>query len=124
MLDSVRSDLQALQARVVETHRRRLTLLVGIDGRGGSGKTTLARWLADVVPETTVVEFDDFFRPSGERASRRELGDDEIGGDFDWPRLRHEVLEPLAHDRPARYRRYDWVDDRLAEWREMPPGAS
>ncbi|KAF2862569.1 P-loop containing nucleoside triphosphate hydrolase protein [Piedraia hortae CBS 480.64] len=37
-------------------------LLVGISGPSCSGKTTLARLLRDVVPETTVLHEDDFYK--------------------------------------------------------------
>ena len=111
--------LVALRDRLLRLPRRRKTLLLGIDGCGGAGKSTLARALATVVPAATVVEFDDFYRPSGERQARR---DREVGGDFDWRRVREQILVPLADDRPARYQRYDWGDDRLAEWHEVQPG--
>ena len=89
--------------------RRRATLLIGIDGRGGAGKSTLARSLA----AGAVIEFDDFYLT--ERTA-------EIGGNFDWRRLREQVLAPLAADRAARYQRYDWAEDRLAEWHLVEPG--
>jgi uridine kinase len=100
------------------------TILIGIDGRGGSGKSTLARELARLVPTgATVVEFDDFYRPAVERTHRREAADQEIGGDFDWRRLRKEVLTPLAANRAARYRGYDWDADRLRDERQtIEPG--
>lgn len=39
-----------------------------------------------------------------------------IGGDFDWQRLRDQVLLPLKENRPGRYQRYDWAEGALAEW--------
>lgn len=96
-------------------------LLIGIDGRGGSGKSTLARRIAALAPDTTIVEFDDFYRPSPQRRRRREIGDIEIGGDFDWRRVRDQMLEPLAAHGSARYQRYDWDRDELAEWHEIAP---
>jgi uridine kinase len=67
-----------------------------------------------------VVQFDDFYRPSAERANRPAQGDTEIGGDFDWRRLRQQVLEPLIAGAPGRYQRYDWDRDELAEWHDVP----
>lgn len=114
--------LALLEARVADLRPRSETLLVGIDGRGGSGKSTLARELAARLTDATVVEFDDFHRPSRERAGRAAEGDTEVGGDFDWRRLRDELLEPLVADAPGRYRRYDWGRDELAEWHDVPAG--
>lgn len=113
--------LAGLSDRVQSLHRRSSTLLIGIDGLGGSGKSTLARELAGLLPDATVVEFDDFYRPSRERQLRAAAGDREIGGDFDWRRILSQVLRPLAADEVARYQRYDWDRDELAEWRRVPP---
>jgi uridine kinase len=102
--------------------RRQRTLLVGIDGRGASGKSTLARALERAADDLAVVEFDDFYLPSADREARAARGDTEIGGNFDWRRLRDQVLLPLSRDRPAEYQRYDWPGDRLAEWHTVPVG--
>jgi uridine kinase len=102
--------LAELERRVGAVSTRRSTRLIGIDGCGGSGKSTLARQLASVLP-ASVVEFDDFYLPSADRRERARRGDREIGGDFDWRRLRDQVLEPLASGAPCRYRRHDWERD-------------
>ncbi|MBA3331990.1 MAG: uridine kinase [Actinobacteria bacterium] len=102
--------------------RRQRTLLVGIDGRGGSGKTTLARELERASDDVVVVEFDDFYLPLRERQARVERGDIEIGGNFDWRRLRDQVLMPLSRDEVSSYQRYDWPSDELAEWHMVPIG--
>ncbi len=114
--------LALLEARIADLRSRSGTLLIGIDGRGGSGKSTLAGELAARLTDAAVVEFDDFYRPSRERALRAAHGDTEIGGDFDWRRLRDQLLEPLTTAAPGRYRRYDWDRDELAEWHEVPSG--
>ncbi len=102
-----------------------LVIVVAIDGRGGAGKTTLAanvaRELEDSGRRVSVVHYDDFYLPS----ARRQPGvgaEKSIWGDFDWERLRDEVLVPFRLARQARYARYDWVSDRLEETHEVPPG--
>ena len=112
-------DLLVLMRQV---RRRQRTLVVGIDGRGGSGKSTLSHALERADREVTVVEFDDFYRPSSERNARAAEGDTEIGGNFDWRRLRDQVLVPLSQDEVANYQRYDWVRDELADWHVVPVG--
>ena len=102
--------------------RRRRTLLVGIDGGGGAGKSTLAREIRAGADGVTIIEFDDFYRPSLERKRRAAAKDQEVGGNFDWRRLRSQVLLPLAQDRSTRYQRYDWVADELADWVVVPVG--
>ena len=88
---------------------------IAIDGRGGSGKSTLALELADVWPRAVVVEMDDFYRPSAERVAPPRVP----GAHWDLERLVTDVLGPHAAGRAARYQRYDWDDDRLAEWHEV-----
>jgi uridine kinase len=104
--------------------RRHRTLLVGIDGPGGAGKSTFARKIGAADPGATIVEFDDFYRLGVERASRGSSDDREIGGNFDWRRLREQVLRPLSRDREGRYQRYDWPTDALAEWHTVPVGGT
>jgi uridine kinase len=113
--------LEDVATRIVALERGR-TVLVGIDGRGGSGKSTLARGVAGLLPRVVIVEFDDFYRRADERRLRAAGGDDEVGGDFDWRRVRDQVLQPLADNEVARYQRYDWNSDELAEWHVIPPG--
>lgn len=83
------------------------TLLIAIDGWGGAGKTSLARWLAEHL-KATVVCSDDFSRPGVPQ--------------WDWPRFADQVISPLLEGRKARYQRYDWDEDALAEWHQIEPG--
>src|ERR1700752_4848137 len=84
----------------VERNGREL-VLVGIGGRGGAGKTTLAR----AVPGAQVVSTDEFWD----------------GADFDIPRLEREVVTPLSEGRTARFSSYDWAAKRLRGSRTVEP---
>ena len=84
------------------------TRWVGIDGKGASGKTTLAAAVAAGLPGAVVVHVDDLSRPSVETWER--------------DRFVAQVLEPLAAGRSARYQRWDWPTDSGAEWIAVPPG--
>jgi uridine kinase len=98
--------------------------LVGIDGLGGAGKSILADTIRQQLEKdrfrVATVHTDDFYLPS---ASRSQLPANlkPIGGDFDWMRLRDQVLAPLRSGQIARYVRYDWPSDRLAEQHEIQP---
>ena len=94
------------------------SVLVGIDGGAGSGKTTFARWLAERVKETktsaSLVLTDNFFRPSAERVNYQfPLA---TVSDIDWERLRNQVIVPLRSGKTARFQLYDWPADRLKDW--------
>ncbi len=49
-------------------------LLLGIGGPGGSGKSTLSRWLRHHVPEARILSLDDFRLPRQERPQGRPFG--------------------------------------------------
>ena len=75
--------------------------LVCVDGPAGSGKTTLAAGLADLVPEARVLHMDDLFAGwSGLPQVDAQLTD---------------LLLPLGEGRVGSYRRYDWIAGRFAE---------
>ena len=98
------------------------TTLLAIDGLGGSGKSTLASQVLESLQAAAIVGVDDFYRPMSAN-QRAELGPKEgYDGYFEWERLRDAVLVPLSQGRRVRYRRYDWITHRLAEWREVEPG--
>ncbi|HEX3335536.1 MAG TPA: hypothetical protein VHS54_03695 [Jatrophihabitans sp.] len=84
------------------------TLFVGVDGRGGSGKSTLAAAIAAAVPGSVVIPVDDFAGP--------------LVPEWDWARLRTQVLLPLVDGRPGRYQRWEWNRAEGAEWHDVPVG--
>jgi len=94
------------------------SVLVGIDGGAGSGKTTFARLLVESVREMKIpaalVLTDNFFRPSAERVNHQfPLA---TVSDIDWERLRDQVIVPLRSGKTARFQLYDWPADRLKDW--------
>lgn len=116
--------IESFEALNVEMHsisQKQSTLLIGIDGRGGSGKSMFARALERFRPNISVVEMDDFFLPSSQRPTGDPLSKP-IGGDFDWQRVYNQVLTPLSQDHEGRYQRYDWDLDELAEWHTLTVG--
>jgi uridine kinase len=90
------------------------TSVVAIDGYGGAGKSTLAALLGDLLRaeglRVDLVHTDDF-----------ASADNPLDW---WPRLIDQVLEPLRDGVPARYQRYDWDRQGLAEWHSFEPGAA
>lgn len=92
-----RLDAAAVRAAVDRVAPAGRAVLVGIDGCGGSGKSTLGRPLGSAGPSTVVVGVDDFSRPTVERVKAPAV----FGCNFDIPRLREPVLEPGRAGRAA-----------------------
>lgn len=87
--------------------------LLAIDGRSGSGKSTVADEVAGLLPErgesVAVVRLDDLY--------------DGWGGldDALQERVLTQLLRPLAAQRPARWQRYAWDAGAFAEWHLLEP---
>lgn len=91
-------------------------ILIGIDGRAGSGKTTLARKLAEVF-DCNVFHMDDFFLQGYQRTEERAK---EVGGNVDYERFQKEVLLPLRKKETVWYRPFRCQTMELQEKVEMP----
>lgn len=76
-------------------------LLVGVDGCGGAGKSTLADELATRRGNAQVVHVDDFYKPREERVEVTKMTPVHIN--FEFERLKKQVLEPLKQGEPAIY---------------------
>ena len=78
-------------------------LLLALDGRCGSGKTTLAAQLAARFSQSITVHTDDFYLPPQQRA---EGWEHVPCANMDLERLRAEVLTPAREGKPFFYRAY------------------
>ena len=78
-------------------------VLVALDGRCGSGKTTLAAQLARQFPQSITVHTDDFYLPPASRVANWE----QIPcANMDLERLRAQVLTPARAGQVISYRAY------------------
>ncbi|MDQ6854997.1 MAG: hypothetical protein M3046_15130 [Actinomycetota bacterium] len=81
--------------------------IVGIDGLGGSGKSTIAARIVQHLGEAATVHTDDF-------AS--------WDNPLDWyPQLISEALEPLSRGHAARFRGFDWEKRTAGGWLNVSP---
>ena len=78
-------------------------VIVAIDGKCTSGKTTLASKLAELY-DCNVFHMDDFFLRPEQRTSERFA---EVGGNVDYERFQEEVLFPLRSGKAFSYRPFD-----------------
>lgn len=93
-------------------------LVVAIDGRCASGKTTLAATLQQAL-HCPVFSLDDFFlRP--EQHTPQRLA--QPGGNVDYERFRREVLLPWREGKPFSYRPYDCHRQAFTQPISVTPG--
>ena len=78
-------------------------LVLALDGRCGSGKTTLADRLARQFPASIVLHTDDFYLPPAQRVRGWEKTP---CANMDLIRLRDEALRPAYEGQPVLYRAY------------------
>lgn len=106
----------ALRAAAEELLRTRERAVLAVDGRCGSGKTTLAARLAADLP-VNVLHTDDFYLPF----ARRVPDWAEIpAANMDLERLA-ETIAAARTGEPYRYRTYDCARDVLHEGRLLAP---
>lgn len=100
---------------------RHLPFVLGIIGDSGSGKSTVARGVRELIgPErVTTLELDDYHRYS--RAERQELGLTALNPMVHNLSLVQEHLNLLRAGRPVRNRSYDHTDGTFGPMRVLDP---
>ena len=78
-------------------------ILIALDGRCGSGKTTLAAQLAERFPGSRTIHTDDYYLPPAQRVPG---GETLPCANMDLKRLRAEVLNPARAGQPFSYLAY------------------
>lgn len=91
-------------------------VILALDGRCGSGKTTLASRLAQRFPASTTLHTDDFYLPPAQRVA----GWEHIPcANMDLARLRTEALAPACAGLPVPYRAYSCREGAFLPVREL-----
>ncbi|MEZ5940461.1 MAG: (d)CMP kinase [Planctomycetaceae bacterium] len=83
-----------------------LPVIIAIDGRGGAGKSTLARQIASELGGT-ILQGDDFYAVMSDEQRftlSPQAGYEQL---FDWQQMR-DVLQRLRQEKPATFRKFDW----------------
>ncbi|WP_372997042.1 uridine kinase [Lutispora sp.] len=92
-------------------------ITIAIDGNSGSGKSTLAHDLSKIY-DCNVFHMDDFFlRPEQKTVKRIQ----EVGGNVDYERFKHEVLDKLKKNQEFKYQIYDCSQGRLTDYIKVSP---
>lgn len=86
---------------------RTLPFLVALDGRSGTGKSTLAALIAGALG-ATVVAGDDFYAGGTDAEWAARSAAERAAQCIDWQRLRTAALVPLRADRTAAWHPFDF----------------
>ena len=95
--------METVKNQIKELLAEKDMVIVAIDGKCTSGKTTLASKLAEIY-DCNVFHMDDFFLRPEQRTPERFA---EIGGNVDYERFREKVLLPLKSRKAFSYRPVD-----------------
>lgn len=106
--------LDEIVSTIRHTPFPRKPMLIGIDGFGGSGKTTIANKLKDMLGSAHVVNIDDFIVK--EKVNESSWGK----GGFDRERLARHVLIPASKGLPVSYEKLLWESNTLSEPIHVP----
>ena len=96
---------------------RKESAVVSIDGRCGSGKTSLAALIREVF-DCNVFHMDDFYLPPQER---KEDWQNIPAGNMNLQRFRREVLQPVKEGKSVLYRPFDCQTGCVAPPAAVPP---
>lgn len=86
-------------------------LLIAIDGKCASGKTTLGDYLNKLY-DSNIFHMDDFFLQNYQRTDSRLS---EIGGNVDYERFKEEVLDNINAKKDVNYRPYSCKECRITD---------
>lgn len=87
------------------------TILVAIDGKCASGKTTLGYYLKEIY-DCNIFHLDDFFLQGHQRTKERLA---QVGGNVDYERFQTEVMSPVIHGENVIYRPYSCMEGKIKE---------
>jgi uridine kinase len=98
--------IHKLISKINRISRSKEIVLIAIDGVGGSGKTTLAELLGKELPNSVIIQLDDFYSPALQTT--------------DLLRLKEQVLLPFHNHQEAKYRKYEWKTNSFSDWCILP----
>lgn len=107
-------EIEVVANAIKSNHKGNQPVIIGIEGFGGSGKSTIANKLADLLGSSSVVSIDDFI------IKQNIIEDDWDKQAFDRTRLEREVLIPARSRKEVMYRRLIWDTDTLSDPIQLP----
>ena len=109
---------EELSSLITARLKQQPTVLVALDGRCGSGKTTLAAQLAERFPQSITLHTDDFYLPPPQRVT----GWERIPcANMHLERLRAEAVAPARAGRAVCYKAYSCREGAYLPEQCVPP---
>ena len=97
--------------------RSKNIVVIGIDGPCASGKTTLAKKLAEMT-DAQIIHADDFFLPHEMKTPERMA---QAGGNIHYERFAQEVASGLSSQKPFEYGVYRCSEGKISEKKTVIP---
>jgi uridine kinase len=110
-------NMENIKQRIDALLEQQERVILAIEGKCTSGKTTLAAALAEQY-DCNVFHMDDYFLQPHQRTPERFA---EVGGNVDYERFLAEVLLPLQGGKPFAYRPFDCGSFTLGQPVEVQP---
>ena len=108
---STAKDIENVVARIKTlTHKKAEPVVVALDGRSGTGKSTIAEVIASRLGGV-YIKTDDFWAGGANELWDARSIVKKVELAIDWQRLRKEVVEPLLYGKQAQYHPYDFIND-------------
>ncbi len=95
--------LLPLITKIRQLMKEKNKVIIALDGRAASGKTTAAELLS-LIFDASVIHMDDFFLPAELRTKERFA---EPGGNVHYERFREDVIRHIKKNEDFSYRRFD-----------------
>lgn len=113
---------QELGEEIVALQPKYKQKVIAIDGGGGAGKSTFAKYLQERIPGAVVIHIDDFY--IGPWDKRLEHTNYDVSPMFDWDRFKKEIVEPVKQGLLVSYHVYNWDTHTTEEVVAVPEAAT
>ena len=100
-------EAQVAIQRIRDLSRITSPIVIAVDGRSGTGKSTLSAWIAGQV-DATLIDQDDFYAGGAIETWQRLTPQEKADRVINWRRVRAQVLQPLRAGTPASWQPFDW----------------
>jgi len=95
------------------------TILIAVDGRSGTGKSTFAKYFANELKQykikTDIIQTDNFYQK--QKVARSNIDGYAYG--YFWEKLREQVILPLKNNKAAEFKLSDWTTGKVFGQRKV-----